>query len=144
MDHPQGQACPLLIDSNIFLEFLLNQPRSEESIALMQAIERGDLTAYVTSFALHSIEVILDRFDEHLVLDRFLVRVTEAQGLSIYPTSPEEERGAVDVTMRLPLDFDDSLQYYVATTLNLTLVSFDHDFDRTNIERVEPLQAIKQ
>jgi len=50
-----------LVDTNIFLEFLLKQERREESVRLMQHIERGTMIAHVTSFTLHSIEVIVEK-----------------------------------------------------------------------------------
>lgn len=142
MDRPASQTYPLLIDTNIFLEFLLKQEQSKESLALMKEIEHGRFYAYVTSFALHSIEVILDRARKQTELKRFLLRVTEAKGLTVYPTSPEEEMEAVVVSQNFSLDFDDALHYYVATILDLVLVSFDSDFDHTDIKRIEPSQIL--
>jgi predicted nucleic acid-binding protein len=36
------------------------------------------------------------------------------------------------------LDFDDALHYATAKKHNFTLVSFDHDFDRTDFARKTP------
>jgi len=36
------------------------------------------------------------------------------------------------------LDVDDGIQYYVAKTRSLKLISFDKDFDKTDIERIDP------
>jgi predicted nucleic acid-binding protein len=115
---------------------------SAESRALLQAVEQGRREAYMTSFSLHSVEVILDRLQKQATLERFLLRVAAAQGLTVYPTSVEEEQAAVGVTRKFPLDFDDALQYHVCATLGLTLVSFDRDFDSTDIKRKEPSQLI--
>lgn len=131
-----------LIDTNIFLEFLLAQQRTEECVALMTMIEKGKLVAYVTSFALHGIEVILDRFKKTGELESFLDRVMAAKGLTVYPTSPEEEKNAVSFVKKFSLDFDDALHYSVAKSLGLTLVSFDKDFDRTDLRRAEPGRII--
>jgi hypothetical protein len=46
-----------------------------------------------------------------------------------------------DVARQFALDFDDSYQYVLAEYHNLTLVSFDHDFDRTTRGRLLP-QAV--
>ena len=51
----------IVIDTNIFLEFLLRQERGNESIKLMEKVEQGTVDAHVTSFTLHSIEVLLDK-----------------------------------------------------------------------------------
>jgi predicted nucleic acid-binding protein len=104
----------------------------------MTLIERGEQSAFVLGFALHGIEVMLDRLKRPAVLEQFLVRVVQAEGLTVYPTSPEEEREVVPLTQHLSLDFDDALHYYVADSLGLVLVSFDHDFDHTDITRMEP------
>jgi uncharacterized protein len=132
----------ILVDTNVFLEFLLEQDRYQESLSLMRAVEQGTRNAHITTFALHSIEVILDGAGRQKKLGRFLLWVTRAKGLTVYPTSPEEEREVVAITQRLQLDFDDALQYYVCSHLNLTLVSFDKDFDRTGIERKEPSELL--
>lgn len=42
------------------------------------------------------------------------------------------------------LDFDDAYQYVAAELHNLTLVSFDPDFDRTPRRRLDPLAALGQ
>ena len=42
------------------------------------------------------------------------------------------------------LDFDDAYQYVAAETHNLTLVSFDADFDRTERGRKTPADVLKE
>lgn len=41
------------------------------------------------------------------------------------------------------LDFDDAYQYAVAEKHNLTLVSFDKDFDRTERGRKTPAEILE-
>lgn len=144
MEGTDTQADQFLIDTNIFLEFLLEQKRVKESLELMRALERGDLTGYVTSFALHSIEVNLARVGKTRELLTFLTGIVETKGLTIYTTSVNEEKDAVAFIKKFSFDFDDALQYYVSKKLDLVLVSFDHDFDRTDIQRLEPHKVIKR
>ena len=144
MERTRKKPQEFLIDTNIFLEFLLEQERTKECIALMRLIERGSRTAYVTSFTLHGIEVILDRLKKTRELERFLDRVVNAKGLTVYPTSPEEEKAAIGFEKKFSLDFDDALHYYVARTLDLTLISFDRDFDRTDIKREESAAILEK
>jgi predicted nucleic acid-binding protein len=127
-----------LVDTNIFVEYLLDQERADESTQIMERIERGELEAYVTSFALHSIAVILDRRNEIDLLERFFERVIQAKGLRVYQTEPIEEKNITALTRTVKLDFDDTLHYYVANTLGATLISFDRGFDATDLKRVEP------
>ena len=128
----------IVIDANIFLEFLLKQERTAESVALMKRVEDGKFEAYITSFSLHSIEVILDRRKDSVLLEEFLDNVIQTQGLQIYQTEPIEEKDISALTRTLQLDFDDTLQYFVAKKLGAQLVSFDHDFDSTDLQRIEP------
>lgn len=105
---------------------------------MIRKIEQGEFIAYITTFTLHSIEVILDRNKKREGLKNFLQRIEESQAWTIYPTSTREEREALTYAEQFSLDFDDALHYYVAKTLNLTLVSFDRDFDKTDTIRIEP------
>jgi uncharacterized protein len=129
---------PYLVDTNIFVEFLLEQDRAEESLRIMERIERGELEAYITSFALHSIAVILDRRKELDLMEKFLERVIQAKGLQVYHTEPIEEKMITALTRTTKLDFDDTLHYFVATKIPATLISFDRWFDKTDLKRIEP------
>ena len=129
---------PYLVDTNIFVEFLLEQDRAEESLRIMERIEQGELKAYITSFALHSIAVILDRRKELDLMEKFLERVIQAKGLQVYQTEPIEEKAITALMRTVRLDFDDTLHYFVATKLVATLISFDRGFDKTDLKRIEP------
>lgn len=134
----------LLLDTNIFIEHYLKQERADECLPLLNAVARGDYEASMTRFALHSIEFNLDRrgyTDELLIC---LNDLREAIGLSVYDTTLEEDLAIVALTKKLPLDFDDTLHYYVAKQHNFVLVSFDHNFDQTDIARVEPAAILEQ
>ena len=52
-----------LIDTNIFLEILLDQERSAEWQELFDDLQDREVIFYVSSFTVHSIEVILERHD---------------------------------------------------------------------------------
>ncbi|MGQ9479613.1 MAG: hypothetical protein ACUVQ0_06360 [Thermoproteota archaeon] len=80
----------------------------------LEAVSRGDLEAVVTGFSIHAAEAIPS--DSNLIL-RFLRNIQNSLGLNVYETSIEDE---VVVTMLIDkLDFDDSLQYYIAKNLDL-------------------------
>jgi predicted nucleic acid-binding protein len=44
---------------------------------------------------------------------------------------------------KFQLDFDNALHYATAKKHNLTLVSFDHDFDRTDLARKTPADILR-
>jgi predicted nucleic acid-binding protein len=47
-----------------------------------------------------------------------------------------------EIAQQYQLDYDDAFQYAIAELYNLTIVSFDKDFDRTPKGRKEPQDLI--
>jgi len=127
-----------LIDTCIFLEILLDQDKALDSEKLIQKIRNSEIKAYVTSFSLHSIEVILSRFNKLSALEMFLEDILTMANLEIIYANIVDEIKIVKLMKNLKLDFDDSVQYYFAKTKSLKLISFDRDFDKSGIERIEP------
>jgi predicted nucleic acid-binding protein len=142
MDRQKQDPPSILIDSNIFLEVLLNREKETECRPLLRMVQNGTVSAYVTSFSLHGIEVHLDGARKPKKLESFLVWVEEAQGLTVYHTSPQEEAQAVAISRKLPLDFDDALQLFVAESLGLHLVTYDHDFGDAGIRTQSPVDYL--
>ncbi len=50
----------------------------------------------------------------------------------------QEMEDIVQIARRFGLDFDDAYQYAVAARCGLTIVSFDSDFDHTELGRKTP------
>lgn len=128
-----------LLDTNIFLEVILDQAKAEESKALLSN-DAHEL--FVTDFSIHSIGVFLFRRNQHkafaqLIEDTLLNGRTTAVGLQA-----EDMNAVVNSAERFLLDFDDAYQYVAAEKNLLTLVSFDSDFDKTDRGRVSPSQAL--
>ncbi len=116
-----------LYDTNIFLEILLGQSSASKALAsldLMSEEKRG----WVTSFSLHAIEAILGSKHRYNIIAEFLAFVDGHPHLDRYSTTTEQEYKISKIAEEIKLDFDDSLQYYVAKTNRLTLVTFDKDF----------------
>jgi len=61
-----------------------------------------------------------------------------ASGIHVTSLDPGEFSRLTHASERQHLDFDDAYQYAVAESRNLSIVSFDRDFDRTEKGRVEP------
>ncbi|MBI4403443.1 MAG: PIN domain-containing protein [Deltaproteobacteria bacterium] len=95
-----------------------------KSLELISETKRG----WVTSFSLHAIEAIIGSTAKVNVLSDFLEFVSGHPFLDRYSTSTDEEKKICRICSELKLDFDDSLQYYVAKTNHLTLVTFDKHF----------------
>ena len=55
----------------------------------------------------------------------------------------EDMGNVIEVFARFNLDFDDAYQYVVAEKYNLTIISFDSDFDRTELGRKTPREVLE-
>ena len=125
-----------LIDTNIFLEILLEQEKSKECEALVnKAIQSSGF--YISSFTIHSIEVIMLRNNKINELMEFLSDINQSKIIRI-ESDTEDELNALNSMKNLKLDFDDSLQFCLCEKHKLKIISFDRHFDKTSIKRLGP------
>ncbi len=130
----------LLVDTNIFLELFLGQEKAEECEKLLQKISKGELEAVVSKFTIYAIEAVLN--ESGLIL-AFLRNVQGSLGLNVYETSIEDEMAASMLMGKTSLDFDDTLQYYLAKKLGVeAIVSYDKHFDKADVKRREPSELL--
>lgn len=125
-----------LVDTNVWLERLLNQEKSEEVGKFLGLASATDL--YITDFTLHSIGIILTRLQRVEILVDFVKDVLIDSGVNLVQVEPEAFPKLVAGISEYSLDFDDGYQYLAVQQNNLTLVSFDTDFDRTDLGRRTP------
>ena len=131
-----------LIDTNIFLEVLLEQDNKDSCLELLRRIEEGEVQVIVTSFALHSIAVILEKLKDIESYKGFLEVIIDSKGLMTYSTTPYDEIEVCTISKKFNLTFDDSLHYFVAKTFGLNIISLDSDFDKTDIVRMHPKDVV--
>jgi predicted nucleic acid-binding protein len=117
-----------LIDTNVFLELFLDQDKKEIAGEIFNKIERKEIKAVLSGFALHSIEYILSIKERTDILRDFLYAISSFENLSIYFTSIEEDLQILDIMDESALDFDDSNQYFVAKKFGAEIITFDKDF----------------
>ncbi len=129
-----------LLDTNIFLEILLEQKRSEECEILLKNIKNSRILFCVSSFTLHSIEVAMIRERKIELLSDFL-RFILASKIIRLDTNTNEELQILNLAKEFELDFDDAFQFHLCRRNNLKIISFDKHFDKLRIERVEPKDA---
>ena len=129
-----------LVDTNIWLERLLDQERSTEAGGFLTLIPAEELL--VSDFTLHSIGVVLDRLGQRAVFPRFVDDLFVQGGIELVAVQPEDMHHGVDVMDRFGLDFDDGYQYVAAEQLDAVVVSFDGDFDRTDRGRRTPAEIL--
>jgi predicted nucleic acid-binding protein len=131
-----------LVDTNIWLERLLDQERSSEVGQFLAQTPTSQLL--ISDFTLHSIGVILDRLGKRPVLLQFIDDVFIQGGVILASVQPEAMPHLVAVMEQFGLDFDDAYQYVVAEQADAVIVSFDSDLDRTDRKRQTPEEALRE
>ena len=129
-----------LLDTNVWLERLLNQTRAAEVKQLLAALDSSELT--LSDFSLHSICVILGRTQRLALLDQFVTDLFLQVQVSLSSLSGVEVQKVIAAMGTQRLDFDDAYQYVLAKRDQLTLVSFDSHFDHTDLPRQTPTQVL--
>ena len=130
----------LLLDTNVFLEILLEQDQAAEARSLLS---RGyDHEFFISDFSVHSIGLLLFRRKQHQAFQLFLKDVLHAAGASLLSLGVADMDSTVAAAQRFNLDFDDAYQYVAAAKNDLTLVSLDGDFDRTERGRQTLAQIV--
>ncbi len=131
-----------LIDTNIWLEVLLQQEQAPVARNMIGRLDTGSLT--LTDFSLHSIGVILFRLDKPQLHDNFLDDLFVHHTVARVSLSGEDLKELRVLNREHGLDFDDAYQYAVATRYELEIVSFDSDFDDTDIGRLHPGEVLER
>ena len=129
-----------LVDTNVWLESILDQERAEEARSFMRQVE-GRLPA-ITEFSIYSVGVILSRLKKREACSDFLMDTVEDSGLLRIRLDTQDLLRALHVGERFRLDFDDAYQYVAAAKHDLILVSFDADIDRTDRGRKTPADIL--
>ena len=126
----------LLVDTNIFLEVLLEQSRSNDAKELLVKTDAHDFL--ISDFSLHSIGVLLLKRNKADAFRKFVSDIVIRAGTVVVRLNANEMEALADQAASFSLDFDDAYQYALADKYGLTIVSFDRDFDRTTRGRSEP------
>jgi hypothetical protein len=132
----------LLIDSSIWLEYFFDQSKANE---VGRLLSRGPTHRFaVSEFTVGSLGVILGANDQDADFAVFVRRVLIEGGIRRLFLSASELLRVVDVMREYNLDFDDAYQYVAAKTRDLELVSFDDDFDDTDLDRLTPQDVLDE
>ncbi|MFB0535058.1 MAG: type II toxin-antitoxin system VapC family toxin [Anaerolineae bacterium] len=130
-----------LVDTNVWLERLLDQARSDEVGHFLDHVPTERL--FITDFAFHSIGVVLTRLNQLEALLHFVRDVFIDGAVGLIHLEPGDTERLVRVTEQFDLDFDDAYQYVAAEKYNLAVVSFDSDFDHTERGRKTPVEVLQ-
>ncbi|MCL6621269.1 MAG: PIN domain-containing protein [Syntrophobacterales bacterium] len=125
-----------LLDTNIWLERLLNQDNSPQVEKFLDIVPSGLL--WITDFSLHSISIVLLRLGKRDVHARFIDDLFLNGAVNLICLDPEDSQHLIHNAEKYGLDFDDAYQMTATMKHRLTLISFDRDFDRTPAGRKTP------
>jgi predicted nucleic acid-binding protein len=116
-----------LADTNIFLEILLKQKKSEKCKGLLI---HNSSSLFISDFSLHSIGVILLRNKKYGLFREFLDDILPKIRILSLPTDAYEL--LADAAERFNLDFDDAYQYTIAKQFDLEIATIDQDLKRVD------------
>lgn len=131
-----------LVDTNIWLERLLDQDKSEVVSHFLNVVPADQL--FVSDFAIHSIGVILSRLKKFDTLRMFLEDIFINGQIEQLTLEPIDLIDVLNNIVKYGLDFDDSYQCTVTEKFDLTLVTFDKDFDVKGIRKITPDKLIEK
>ena len=123
------------IDTNILLEIALKQEKSTKAKAFL--INNAAEKMYMSDMSIHSIGIILFKLKKR---DSFIILLNEISinRIAILSILVSKLNDVKNNAEKFNLDFDDAYQYTIAKNYDLKLISFDKDFDKTDIKRIEP------
>jgi len=131
-----------LVDTNVWLELLLEQEKEADVRQFFQSTEAHSLS--ITDFSLYSIGIILVKLKEEDVLVDFISDTIEDSGVMRISLDTSDLKKIVSIRQRYNLDFDDCYQYIAAEKYNYSIVSFDKHFDRTERGRKTPNEILSR
>lgn len=114
-----------LVDTNIFLEILLNQNGRKRCETFLQG-EKG--AAWMSDFTLHSIGVLSFRQKRPELFTRFAADTLPQ--FNVLSLSKPGYSNVADAHTRYGLDFDDAYQLATALENGLGIATQDRDFQR--------------
>ncbi len=134
----------MLIDTNIFLEIVFSQAKSDDCQKLLNAIDQRVLKekAYITRFSLSAIQA-LSRKEKIDFVREILLMIWEEK-LNLLEMSVEDDLTINSVRLDLDLDFDDTVEYIAAHKLGTYLVTYDKDFKKTSLPTKTPAEVLKE
>jgi len=118
-------AIKYLIDTNVFLEILLDQEKKEICKTYLNN-KFGNMA--ISDFSLHSIGVILFRINRYKHNNSFVNDVIPQ--IEVPSLKKNSYSQISNISKQFNLDFDDAYQVAVAGNHNLKMATMDKDFEK--------------
>jgi predicted nucleic acid-binding protein len=130
----------ILVDTNIWLERLLDQKKAEEVQEFLDTVSPEHL--YVSDFSFHSIGVIMTKLNKNNDFLKFIDDIFVNGGIHLLSLNAMETKVVIALMNKKKLDFDDAYQAVIAENYKMKLVSFDKDFSKAKIQVYTPEEAL--
>jgi len=129
-----------LVDTNVWLERLLDQEKSVIASKFFDLIPTDSL--FVSDFSIHSIGVILSRLKKFDIFETFINDLFISGQIELLSLDSYDLLDVIGNIQKYKLDFDDSYQFSVAQKYDLTIVTFDKDFNAKGIKKQTPDEIV--
>lgn len=131
----------MLIDTNIFLEFLLGQEKADRCFSFIQnAANQKEAECIISDFNVDSILIALEKNNKSAdEMKDLLIEIINCRGIEIYNISLDDRIKSIELMKKYNLDYDDAITLQAAiATGSKEIMSFDKHFDKVNeIKRIE-------
>ena len=115
-----------LVDTNVWLERLLDQEKSDISAKFLELASPEKIL--ISDFSLHSIGVILFRYKKLILFETFIEDLFINAKIEVLSLDTTDLLEVSVNSKKFKLDFDDSYQLTLSQKYDLTLITFDMDF----------------
>lgn len=120
-------AIKYLIDTNVFLEILLDQEKKE---LCKKCLSNRLGKIAISDFSLHSIGVILFRNKKFELFNSFVNDVIPQ--IEILTVQNKQYPEISKIANQFNLDFDDAYQLTIASGRNFVIITMDKDFEKVS------------
>ena len=129
-----------LVDTNVWLERLLDQEKSVIASKFFDLVPTDSL--FVSDFSIHSIGVILSRLKKYDIFETFINDLFINGQIELLSLDSSDLLEVIGNIQKYKLDFDDSYQFSVAQKYDLTIITFDKDFNAKGIKKKTPDEIV--
>ena len=130
-----------LVDTNIWLERLLDQDKSDIVSKFLDTVPLDQI--FISDFALHSIGVIMSRLKKLDILDKFVNDLFFNGLIEQLSLDPHDFIDIISNIEKYKLDFDDAYQLTISLKYDMTVVTFDKDFNIKGINKKSPEEILE-
>ena len=131
-----------LVDTNVWLEKLLDQEKSEIASRFFDLIPIEEI--FVSDFSIHSMGVILSRLKKSEIFQMFIDDLFVNGQLVQLSLDAIDLLDVITNIQKYKLDFDDAYQFSTSQKYDLTLITFDKDFNFKGINKNTPEEILKK